>query len=57
MLGTLVNATTILVGSTIGLTIGPWLPARLKTTLMKCLGLSTLVIGLDMALAGRQDLL
>ena len=57
MLGTLVNTATVLVGSTIGLTIGPWLPARLKTTLMKCLGLATMVIGLDMALAGRQRLL
>ena len=57
MLGTLVNTATVIIGSTIGLTIGPRLPARLKTTLMKSLGLATVVIGLNMALADRRGLL
>jgi uncharacterized membrane protein YqgA involved in biofilm formation len=57
LLGTLVNTATVIVGSSIGLTIGPRLPARLKVTLMKSLGLATVVIGLNMALADRQCLL
>ncbi|MCE5282985.1 MAG: DUF554 domain-containing protein [Deltaproteobacteria bacterium] len=56
MTGTLVNASTVLAGSLLGLVAGKRLPERLKTILMQGLGLSTIVIGLQMALSGREPL-
>jgi uncharacterized membrane protein YqgA involved in biofilm formation len=49
--GTLVNTGAIVAGSLIGLTAGKRLPERLKTILMQSLGLSTLLIGMQMALS------
>lgn len=56
MTGTLVNASTVLAGSMLGLVAGKRLPERLKTILMQGLGLSTIVIGLQMALSGKEPL-
>jgi uncharacterized membrane protein YqgA involved in biofilm formation len=55
--GTLVNAGAILGGSFLGLAMGPRLPDRVKGILMQALGLSVLVLGLRMALSGRETLL
>jgi len=49
MKGTLVNTSTVLLGSTLGLLIGSKLPDRIKNMVMHALGLSTLLIGLKMA--------
>ena len=49
--GTIVNAAAILAGSLIGLLAGRKLPERVKTILMQTLGLSTLLIGMQMALS------
>lgn len=49
MRGTLVNAAAILVGSAIGLGAGARLPERFQRIIMAGLGLSTLLIGLQMA--------
>jgi uncharacterized protein len=49
--GTIVNAAAIVAGSLIGLLAGRKLPDRVKTILMQALGLSTLLIGIQMALS------
>ena len=50
MRGTLVNVVAVLVGSGIGLAIGNRLSERLQRIIMTGLGLSTLLIGVQMAL-------
>jgi len=52
--GTLVNTGAVIVGSLIGMAAGRRLPERLKTILMQCLGLSTILIGLQMALSEKD---
>jgi len=54
--GTLVNSAAVIAGSMVGLVAGKRLPERIKTILMQGLGLSTMVIGLQMALSGREPL-
>jgi len=57
MKGTLVNSGAIIAGSIIGIMAGQRLPERVKTTVMHVLGLAVLVIGLQMALSGKDFLL
>jgi len=52
--GTLVNTGAVIVGSLIGMAAGKRLPERLKTILIQCLGLATILIGLQMALAEKD---
>ncbi|GBF05275.1 hypothetical protein DAERI_040035 [Deinococcus aerius] len=47
--GTLINVTTVLIGTVLGLTLGGRLPERTQRTLLQTLSLVTLFIGLDMA--------
>ncbi len=54
MKGTMVNAGAVIIGSLIGLSAGKRVPERLKTILMQALGLSTLLIGLQMALSVKD---
>ena len=54
MTGTIVNTGAIIMGSAIGIVAGKRLPERLKTILMQSLGLSTLLIGMQMALSGKD---
>jgi uncharacterized membrane protein YqgA involved in biofilm formation len=54
--GTLVNSGAIIVGSLIGLSAGRRLPDRMKQTMMQALGLAVIIIGLQMALAGKEIL-
>ena len=54
MKGTLVNTSAVIVGSLIGMAAGRGLPERLKTIMMQCLGLSTILIGLQMALSEKD---
>ena len=56
MTGTIVNITTVLVGSTVGVSAGKRLPERIRSILMQALGLSVVLIGLQMALSGRKML-
>ena len=56
MTGTLVNAGAILAGSLVGMAAGKRLPERIKTILMQGLGLAVILIGLQMALSGRESL-
>jgi uncharacterized protein len=46
--GTVVNAAAIIAGSLVGLAAGGRVPERVKTIVMQALGLSTLIIGLQM---------
>lgn len=50
MRGTLVNVVAVLVGSGIGLSVGNRLPERMQRIITTGLGLSTLLIGVQMAL-------
>jgi uncharacterized membrane protein YqgA involved in biofilm formation len=54
--GTFVNTGAILIGSIIGLVAGRHLSERIKTTVMQGLGLSVILIGLQMALSGKEPL-
>lgn len=54
--GTFVNSGAILAGAIVGIAAGRHLPERLKTTVMQGLGLSVILIGLQMALSGKEPL-
>jgi uncharacterized membrane protein YqgA involved in biofilm formation len=54
--GTLVNTGAVVVGSLLGVVIGKRLPDRIKTIVMQALGLSVILIGLQMALSGTRPL-
>lgn len=56
MLGTIVNATAIVLGGAIGLLLKKGLPEKIADTLMKALGLCTLYIGISGCLAGENTL-
>jgi len=55
--GTLVNTGAVVAGSLLGVMIGKRLPDRVKTIVMQVLGLSVVLIGLQMALSGTRPLL
>ncbi len=57
MTGTFVNTAAVVAGSLVGVAIGKWLPERLKLIVMQALGLSVILIGLQMALSGTRPLL
>ena len=48
--GTLLNALTVVIGTTVGLAVGSRMPQRLQQTLTDGLGLFTLAIGMALAL-------
>ena len=54
MTGTFINVGTVLLGTLIGVLVGRRLPARLQQRVMAGLGMVTLVIGVDLALAWRD---
>jgi uncharacterized protein len=49
--GTLINAGAVLAGTTAGVLLGDRLPERMRETVMHALGLVTLAVGIDEALA------
>jgi uncharacterized membrane protein YqgA involved in biofilm formation len=54
--GTLINIGTVLAGTLIGVTVGARLPEGMRQRVLAGLGMVTLVIGVDLALAwGRGD--
>ncbi len=57
MTGTIVNTATVIVGSSIGLLIGTRFSERINTIVMHALGLSTLLIGFQMAFKTENILL
>jgi uncharacterized membrane protein YqgA involved in biofilm formation len=52
--GTLINVAAILLGTLLGTVVGDRLPERLRRRVLDGLGLVTLVIGVDLALAWRD---
>jgi uncharacterized membrane protein YqgA involved in biofilm formation len=54
MTGTFINVATVLAGTLLGTLVGRRLPAGLQQRVMAGLGLVTLVIGVDLALAWRD---
>jgi uncharacterized membrane protein YqgA involved in biofilm formation len=56
MVGTLINVGTVIAGTAIGTAMGPRLPERIQQRVLAGLGMITLVIGVDLALAwGGKD--
>jgi len=55
--GTLINTATVIAGGTAGTLLGNRLPARVRETVMDALGLTTILIGLKMALETSNVLL
>ena len=51
MVGTLINVGTVVAGTAIGTTVGSRLPERVQQRVLAGLGLITLVLGVDLALA------
>jgi uncharacterized membrane protein YqgA involved in biofilm formation len=52
--GTVINVAAILAGTLLGVAVGPRLPERVQKRVLAGLGLVTLVIGVDLALAWRD---
>lgn len=50
MLGSIVNATTILIGSTLGSLVGAGIKDKYKNTLFDALGLASIILGVNAAL-------
>ena len=48
--GTVFNFLAVLIGSSIGLTVGKFFPERLQREIFNCLGLFTVYVGISMAL-------
>ncbi len=57
MIGTLLNAFTVLIGGVLGVLLGPRFPQRMQETVFASLGLFTLVIGFTSALATGNPLI
>jgi len=55
--GVVANVIAVLAGSLLGLTIGHKLPERIKTIILRALGLGTLVIGFNLALKTHSVIL
>jgi uncharacterized protein len=56
-IGSIVNAATVLLGSTIGMLVRQRLPVRIKGIIFQAVGLATLVLGMQMALQVGDDFL
>jgi len=50
MLGTIINAGTVILGSCVGLLVHSRLPQRITTIVFQCIGLFTLFLGITMAM-------
>lgn len=57
MIGTLLNAFTVLVGGVLGITLGQQFPQRIHETIFACLGLFTLTMGISSALVTGNPLI
>lgn len=55
--GTIVNVATICVGALIGRYAGRFIPARMRQTVMAGLGLTVVLIGLQLALKSKQPMI
>jgi len=53
--GTIVNAGTVAIGSAIGLVLAARIPDRYQRIILNCLGLVTIILGIDAAVIGMGD--
>lgn len=56
MVGTLINVAAVITGSLIGLCFDKGIPERLSSSMMKALGLCTMIIGIQGAIKGENTL-
>ncbi len=56
MLGVLVNVTTVILGSSVGLLLKKGIPERISKAVMTAIGLCTIYIGIDGALQGENTI-
>ena len=54
--GSVFNALAVIIGSSIGLFAGKFIPEKLKDAIFSCLGLFTLYIGINMALSMKHSI-
>lgn len=57
MTGTLINVATVITGGTLGTVLGERLPPRIRHIVMQGVGLTTLVVGMSMAITTSNFLL
>ena len=54
--GTVFNSIAVLIGSSIGLAIGKFIPEKMQTTIFNCMGLFTLYVGINMTLGTKHSI-
>ncbi|MBR2209190.1 MAG: DUF554 domain-containing protein [Synergistaceae bacterium] len=54
--GTLFNSLAVLIGSSIGLAIGKFIPEKMQGTIFNCMGLFTLYVGINMTLNTKHSI-
>ena len=54
--GTVFNCITVLIGSTIGLLAGKFIPEHKQQTIFNCLGLFTMYVGINMSLETKHSI-
>ena len=54
--GTVFNCITVLIGSSLGLFIGKFIPKKLQTTIFNVMGLFTLYVGINMSLSTKHSI-
>ena len=55
-MGTVINVVAILIGGTVGLLFSKRFPKRLSETALEVMGLFTLLVGIGMALQGKETI-
>ena len=54
--GTVFNCIAVLIGGTLGLTAGRFIPERMQSTIFNCLGLFTMYVGINMMLNMKHSI-
>ena len=54
--GTIFNSLAVLIGSSIGLAIGKFIPEKMQGTIFNCMGLFTLYVGINMTLETKHSI-
>ncbi len=54
--GTVFNCIAVIIGGTLGLTIGRFIPERMHRTIFSCLGLFTMYVGINMSLGMKHSI-